>query len=389
MSRILLLLNNKENSRLMVKFLECRYEVIVPDAMEAEKIYELLQQPFDLCILCGLMLERFSQQVQQIREAQSPLLLPFLVVTARPAVKMMTDRLWQIVDELIITPIEKHELHRRVEILLRSRQLTQQLLTANKKLLMETEQLECLESLRLSLEKEQSLSQLKNQFFSMMSHEFRSPLQVILSSTEIIERHSAEISLQKKQHFLQLIKRNIKKISKLLDDVLVVGRVDFGSLKTNLQLVNLAEFCNDLLDDVRLSTSNKLQINLSISGEFCDVYIDENLLRHILTNLLENAVKYTTSGKSVNLAVSCQNGSATFCIQDNGIGIPQEDKHKLFDLFHRASNVKNIPGTGLGLAIVKRCVDLYGGQIDVESQEGVGSKFILTLPLPQLVAVCR
>ncbi|NJL11440.1 MAG: hypothetical protein HC908_18400 [Calothrix sp. SM1_7_51] len=202
MSRILLLLNNKENSRLIARLLESHYEVIIPDAMATGKINELLQEPFDLCILCGLMLKRFSQQVQQIREAQSPLLLPFLVVTARPDIRIITKQLWQIVDESIITPIEKRELHTRVEVLLRSRQLTQQLLTANKKLLMEIERIGCWEAeLRSSLEKERSKQQLKNRFVSMISHEFRSPLQVILSSTEIIERHDAEISQQKNNIF--------------------------------------------------------------------------------------------------------------------------------------------------------------------------------------------
>jgi signal transduction histidine kinase len=105
------------------------------------------------------------------------------------------------------------------------------------------------------------------------------------------------------------------------------------------------------------------------------------LLRHILSNLLSNACKYSPPGSEVHFELICQAGQATFVIQDRGIGIPPADLAHLFEPFHRASNVKEIPGTGLGLAIVKRAVDLYGGTIAVDSQVGEGTTFTVTLPI--------
>lgn len=391
MSRILLLLDHQENSRLMAQWLGTRYEVIIPDAGENATVWS---QPFDLCILCGVTLERISQQVQARKDAESPALLPFLLVTSRRGVGMATRlrtlNLWQSIDELIITPIEKLELLTRVEVLLRSRNLSKQLQAANKKLLMEVEQRRCLEAeIRDCLQKERELGELKSRFVAMVSHEFRSPLQVILSSAQIIELHGQQLSKDRKKQFFRQIKQSVKKMTELLDDVLLIGRVDLGRLRANIQPLDLTELCSDLVEEISLSTGSKHKITVVTSGKCTSVYVDENLIRHILCNLLTNAVKYSPCSSTINLLLHCQDDEAIFQVQDYGIGIPSEDKEKLFGLFHRAANVKDIPGTGLGLAIVKRCVDLYGGKIAVESELGVGTTFTVTLPIPQLAAICR
>jgi len=108
---------------------------------------------------------------------------------------------------------------------------------------------------------------------------------------------------------------------------------------------------------------------------------DENLLRHILNNLLTNAVKYSKEGEAVELTLERLNGDAIFRVQDRGIGIPVADQKQLFGPFHRAGNASHLPGTGLGLVIVKRCVELHGGEISCESTEGAGTTFTVRLPL--------
>ncbi len=122
-------------------------------------------------------------------------------------------------------------------------------------------------------------------------------------------------------------------------------------------------------------------------GRYTNACLDEKLLQHILTNLLTNAIKYSPQGSTVHFDLTCQDRELIFQIQDEGIGIPPEDRERLFESFHRAANVKNIPGTGLGLAIVKRCVDLQGGKIAVTSQVGVGTTFTVTLPLNNQIPV--
>lgn len=414
-SRILLLLDNKENTRLMAQWLRTRYEVILPAAAVGKGEATILWEPFDLCIVCGVTLERISQQVQARRNAESPIVLPFLLVTTRRAVGMSTrlrtspiqeaalqtstteetpaqqcPHLWEVIDELIITPIEKLELLTRVEVLLRSRHLSKQLSIANKKLLMEIEQRRCLEAeIRAALQTEREHNQLKSQFVSMVSHEFRSPLQVILSSTQMIELYGEQLSKDRKEQFFQRIKQTVKKMTQLLDDVLVIGCADLGRFKANLQLLDVSELCRDLAEEILLSMGSKHAISFVTYGKCTNAYVDENLLRHILCNLLSNAVKYSPSGSTINFVLRCQDDEAIFQIQDHGVGIPPEDKAKLFGLFHRAGNVKDIPGTGLGLAIVKKCVDQYGGKISVESELGVGTTFTVTLPLPRVAAVCR
>jgi signal transduction histidine kinase len=111
------------------------------------------------------------------------------------------------------------------------------------------------------------------------------------------------------------------------------------------------------------------------------VSADEVVLGHIFTNLLSNAVKYSPRGSPVNFSVRRSNGFAVFQVEDRGCGIPPEDQQRLFEAFHRGHNVRQIPGTGLGLVIVKRCVDLHGGTIEVNSKVGMGSRFIVKLPL--------
>lgn len=116
-------------------------------------------------------------------------------------------------------------------------------------------------------------------------------------------------------------------------------------------------------------------------GEFHQAEMDEKLLRHVLTNLLSNAIKYSPQGSTVNFLLTCQEQQVIFQIEDQGIGIPEEDQKSLFEMFHRAGNVGNISGTGLGLAIVKNSVNLHGGEITFNSQDRKGTVFTVTIPI--------
>jgi signal transduction histidine kinase len=134
------------------------------------------------------------------------------------------------------------------------------------------------------------------------------------------------------------------------------------------------------VEELQLSAGSEHTIAFSYQFPELESCLDEKLLRHILSNLLSNAIKYSPTGSTVNFKLVGQNGQVIFQIQDEGIGIPEEDQQHLFETFHRAKNVVNIPGTGLGLAIVKRSVDLHGGKISVKSEVGVGTTFTVTIP---------
>jgi PAS domain S-box-containing protein len=234
---------------------------------------------------------------------------------------------------------------------------------------------------RKALAKERELGELRSSFVSLVSHEFRTPLTTILSSSELLQRYAQKLSDEKKQSHHQRISTAVSRMTQLLDDVLTIGKAEAGKLKCQAVEMDLAAFCADVVESMQIGVIPKHQIKFTSSGNCSDAYMDENLLRHVLTNLLSNAIKYSPQGGEVKFDLVCDGEWGVFRIQDSGIGIPQEYLERLFHSFQRAGNVGTIQGTGLGLAIVKKCVDLQGGTIDVASELRVGTTFTVTLPL--------
>jgi hypothetical protein len=234
-----------------------------------------------------------------------------------------------------------------------------------------------------ALLKEKQLNELKSNFVSMTSHEFRTPLTIILSSAQLIENYGHKWTEEKKRTYLQRIKIGGKRITQLLDDILVVGKADAGKLQLEPAPLNLVEFCHSLVEEMQLGDRSQHTIEFINQADYPDACMDEKLLQRILYNLLSNALKYSPSGSIVRFELTHENEMAVFKVQDQGIGIPEADQKHLFDSFQRASNVGTIPGTGLGLAIVKKCVDLQGGAIAVSSEVGVGTLITVRLPLVQ------
>lgn len=231
-----------------------------------------------------------------------------------------------------------------------------------------------------ALERERELSELRSGFVSLVSHEFRTPLTTIQSSAELLDRYNHKLSDEKKHNHHRRIQSAVKRMTQLLEDVLTIGKAEAGKLKFEPSPIDLVAFCRDLVESMQINVQHH-QINYVVVGDCIDARMDEKLLGHILTNLLSNAIKYSPAGGCIQFELICDRQSAIFRIQDQGIGIPPEDTEHLFESFGRASNVGTLPGTGLGLAIVKKCVDLHQGNVAVESEVGVGTTFIVTLPL--------
>ena len=168
-------------------------------------------------------------------------------------------------------------------------------------------------------------------------------------------------------------------MSGLLDDVLMFSKGKSGLLEFNPEIFDLGDFCEELREQILPLDTGKhvLQFDHQHMGE---VYLDRKLLKHILSNLVSNAFKYSPAGSTVTCNLTCENHQVVYRISDQGIGIPEDDQDRLFEPFHRASNVHDVAGTGLGLAIVKNCVDLHGGTITCESEEGQGTTFVVRLP---------
>lgn len=234
--------------------------------------------------------------------------------------------------------------------------------------------------IQYALTKEKELGELKSRFISIASHEFRTPLTIIFMSIKLLEQFSEQATAEQKALYFERIKSATKRMTDLLDDILVISKSESGKLSFNSNRLALHKFCRELIEEMCLSVGSDRIITFVSQGDDSNAYVDEKLLRHILTNLVSNAVKYSPLGGDVSLHLTCTPKKAIFEIKDSGIGIPPADVEKLFGSFHRGSNVKNIPGTGLGLSIVKQCVDLHGGTITVKSAVGVGTTFIVAIP---------
>jgi PAS domain S-box-containing protein len=225
------------------------------------------------------------------------------------------------------------------------------------------------------------LSEMRSRFVSMVCHEFRNPLHNIALTISSLDRYSAQLSAAQKHEYLLGITANVDRMTRMIDDILVIGKIEAKFLEVKPQTLDLVTLCQDLVTEIQ-RTEHRQAIQFLCDRTHIRLPLDERLLRSILNNILINAVRYTPAEKSIFLKLSQTPTTVTFQVQDQGIGIPEADQAQLFEPFHRGRNVSNIPGTGLGLNIVKQFVELQGGHITVESQVGVGTTFTVILPLP-------
>jgi len=242
--------------------------------------------------------------------------------------------------------------------------------------------------MRKSVNKEKDLNEIRSRFLSMASHDLRTPLATILFSTDLLKFFGYKFSPEKKEQYLNKIQSQVKNMTLLLDDVLLIGKAEAGKMEFKPVTINIEGFCREILEEIELITGNKhsfiFKYQRECSNGECSIFqIDPKLLRQILTNLLSNAVKYSPDFGTIQLQLICYNEQTIFQIKDEGIGIPVEDQERLFEIFHRASNVGNISGTGLGMAIIKQAVELHGGSIAFESEVNRGTTFTICIPTSQ------
>ncbi len=245
-----------------------------------------------------------------------------------------------------------------------------------------TEELEkANESLTKVIEKEKELSQMKSRFISTTSHEFRTPLTAILSSTELIQRFNDKWDVNKKNEHFKRIQNSVEYLTVLLDDILTLNRAESGMISFNPEIVDLHKFADECLLDSRIISNENHSVKFSYLSGQKDFLLDPKLMRFVLNNLLSNAIKYSPDGGIIELKISSDKEFLLIEVVDEGIGIPKEDLNKIFDSFYRTKHVEGIAGTGLGLAIVKRAVNLHNGEILVTSEIGKGTTFTVKIPI--------
>ncbi|HCN78943.1 MAG TPA: hypothetical protein DIT13_17340 [Verrucomicrobiales bacterium] len=232
-----------------------------------------------------------------------------------------------------------------------------------------------------ALAQERELGDLKSRFVTMVSHEFRTPLGIIMSAIELMRHYNDRLPPDQRLELQNDIFTSTRHMAGLMEQVLVLGRVEAGKLGCKTAPCDLDILAGKIVDENLSATNRKCPVIWRSEGGLDGARADESLLRHIFSNLITNAVKYSPEGGEVLLTARREGGDAVFQVVDHGIGIPENERGRLFEAFHRCSNVGETPGTGLGLVIVKRCVELHGGSVHVESATGKGTAFTVRLPL--------
>jgi PAS domain S-box-containing protein len=232
-----------------------------------------------------------------------------------------------------------------------------------------------------AIAREKELGQLKSNFVSMVSHEFRTPLGIIQSSAEILSDYHDRLSGDEREEQLQSIVKNTRRMAGMMEEVLVLSRLDAAKMDFKPARLDLAGFCRRVVNEIKSATEHKASIELSVAPVSQQAWADERLLGHIFTNLLSNAVKYSKDGHAVRFRVDRDGHEAICVIADEGIGIPEEDQAWLFTSFQRGRNVGDRPGSGIGLVLVKRCLELHGGTIQIKSSVGQGTEVTVRLPV--------
>ncbi|MEE9437463.1 MAG: PAS domain-containing sensor histidine kinase [Saprospiraceae bacterium] len=233
--------------------------------------------------------------------------------------------------------------------------------------------------LKISLEKEIELNELKSRFVSMASHEFRTPLTSILSSALLIGRYTNEEQQIKREKHINRIKSSVSNLTLILDDFLSLSKLEEGKVNVNLTTLNLETFFKNTIEEIAVLLKANQSINYKLSEELSTVKVDEIKLKNILFNLLSNAIKYSDS--DINCTVLKNGDNFQINVVDSGIGIPLEEQKHMFSRFFRAKNATNIKGTGLGLNIVKEYIGILNGTISFVSVVDEGTKFIVEIPI--------
>jgi PAS domain S-box-containing protein len=235
------------------------------------------------------------------------------------------------------------------------------------------------EELTQALAAEQQLGELKSRFVSMASHEFRTPLTAILTSAALIEKYPATEQQPQRLRHLDRIRASVKHLSDILEEFLSVGKIEEGRIEAHPARLELPELVQEALADVQGLRKQGQHIELLLE-DVGPLWLDASLLRKVLVNLLSNALKYSPENTTVTVQASCRPHHLTLRVQDEGVGISEEDQQHLFERFFRARNAANIPGTGLGLYIITRYLELMGGTIALQSELNVGTTVTITLP---------
>lgn len=244
-----------------------------------------------------------------------------------------------------------------------------------------TEQKAVEDEIHRLLERERELGKLKADFLHMVTHEYRTPLGIIVSAADILERYRDRLSPDEWREHIRDIRGGALRLAGLMEEVLFLGKAEAGTVPLELQPLDFGALVRDVVREVVATFGSDRDIRVSVRAVPPGAQADEKLLRHVLINLVSNALKYSRLDQPVWIEIEAEGGQVRLVVRDEGIGIPEADQPRIFQMFRRASNVGTISGTGLGLVVVKRCVELHGGSIGLRSAPDQGTEVTVRIPL--------
>lgn len=247
---------------------------------------------------------------------------------------------------------------------------------------MEHQQMEA--EIRQQLIAQRELGELRSRLVETISHEYRTPLQIISMSAESLQRKSDQLTEERKNKHWKRIQASIQQMTQLVEKALTFDKIQGAELPFNPQPVAVEAFCQELMARQQEFASDRQVFNFSYRATLTTVFLDWQLLQLILGNLLDNAVKFSPEDSVVSLAVFSEQDAIVFEVKDKGIGIPPTDRGRVFETFFRGSNVGTISGTGIGLSIVNKCVKIHQGQIAIASDPSGGTAVTVKLPTDNL-----
>jgi signal transduction histidine kinase/ActR/RegA family two-component response regulator len=312
--------------------------------------------------------------------------LPFILLTNKEIKEeyLLKSIASGIVD-FVKKPVSAHILLGKVNVFL---ELYQQ----RKKLENEIEQRKATETkmvviqnnLKLAKDKAEEADKLKSAFLANMSHEIRTPMNAIVGFSNLLI--DEQINPAQRHQYTKYINSSSNSLMRLIDDIIDIAKIEAGQLKITASNIHVQPIMRELLrihtEEISRRRKSKLVLKIKLPDKDCTILSDELRVKQVLTNLLNNAIKFTIEGEIEFGYHIIKNQEIRFFVKDTGIGIPPAKLDKVFDRFQRIDNhdLPDASGTGLGLSIAKRIVELLGGNIQVESSEGFGSTFSFTLP---------
>lgn len=233
---------------------------------------------------------------------------------------------------------------------------------------------------KIALDKEKELNELKTKFLSLVSHEFKTPLSGILTSALLLRKYKTAEQQEKRDKHIQTITDEVHYLDTILNDFLSLDKLDKGKVNYNYNAFKISKVVNEVVYNANILLKDGQKINYPENIDDLSLYQDEKIVELALSNLVNNAIKYSFENTRIDLDVLQNEVMTIFKVKDNGIGIPLKDQKNIFKRYFRAENVLLTQGTGIGLNIIKDHLNNLNGKIYFESKENEGSIFTIELP---------